>query len=202
MIQKRLRALTVFGQHDLAQRAPFPHLDLVLCRNVLIYFTNELQAHAPSLHLCAARGGYLVLGKAESSGQLSDYFTLQDKAQKVYRRHGERLLMPPPQIRELHVAASHRLALTQVLASAVLFPPIRREREPAHSVALQETALMKLPVGLAVVNEHYDIQFINSLARRYFSIHGPAVGGDLIHLASGIPSAKLRAGHRRGPARG
>ena len=52
---------------------------------------------------------------------------------------------------------------------------------------------MKLPVGLAVVNQHYDIQFINSLARRYFSIHGPAVGDDLIHLASGIPSAKLRA---------
>src|SRR5262245_38220417 len=45
-IRKRVRALTVFGQHDLGQRAPFPRIDLALCRNVLIYFTPELQKRA------------------------------------------------------------------------------------------------------------------------------------------------------------
>ena len=43
--------MTVFGQHDLGHRAPFPRIDLALCRNVLIYFTNELQRRA--LHLFA-----------------------------------------------------------------------------------------------------------------------------------------------------
>src|SRR4051794_15349155 len=42
-VRKSVRSMVVFGQHDLGQRAPFPRIDLVLCRNVLIYFTSELQ---------------------------------------------------------------------------------------------------------------------------------------------------------------
>ncbi len=45
-IRKRVRGMVVFGEHDLAYRAPFPRIDLVLCRNVLIYFTPELQRRA------------------------------------------------------------------------------------------------------------------------------------------------------------
>lgn len=48
-IKKRIRNLTVFGEHDLGQRAPFPNIDLVVCRNVLIYFTSELQRRSSSI---------------------------------------------------------------------------------------------------------------------------------------------------------
>ena len=48
-IRKQIRALTVFGQHDLGQRAPFPRIDLAVARNVLIYFTPELQKRALQL---------------------------------------------------------------------------------------------------------------------------------------------------------
>jgi two-component system CheB/CheR fusion protein len=96
-VSKRVRGLVVFGQHDLGQRAPFPHIDLVLCRNVLIYFTPELQRRALHLFAFALReGGYLVLGKAETSGALADLFTPVGQARlKVFRRHGERTLIPP-----------------------------------------------------------------------------------------------------------
>ena len=70
-VSKRIRALIVFGEHDLGQRAPFPRIDLCVCRNVLIYFTPELQAHALRLFAFALRdGGYLVLGKSETARPL------------------------------------------------------------------------------------------------------------------------------------
>src|SRR5262245_32720188 len=95
-IRKQIRSLTVFGQHDLAQRAPFPRIDLAVTRNVLIYFTPELQKRALQLFAFSLReGGILVLGKAESVGQLPDYFVAEEPRLKVYRRQGERVLIPP-----------------------------------------------------------------------------------------------------------
>ncbi len=89
----RIRNLVIFGQHDLAQRAPFPHIDLVLCRNVLMYFTPELQHRALRLFAFALRdGGYLALGKAETAKPLEAYFAPADEHVKLYRRCGERVL--------------------------------------------------------------------------------------------------------------
>ena len=45
-IIKSVRGLVIFGLHDLGLSAPFPHMDLVLCRDVLMYFTRELQSRA------------------------------------------------------------------------------------------------------------------------------------------------------------
>jgi len=42
-VAKRLRSMMVFGEHDLGERAPFPRIDLILCRNVLIYFAAPMQ---------------------------------------------------------------------------------------------------------------------------------------------------------------
>src|SRR5688572_28143500 len=95
--RKHIRVLMVFGQHDLGQRAPFPRVDLVLCRNVLIYFTTELQRRALQLFAFSLRDhGYLVLGKAESTGSLAEYFAPEHPHLKVFRRQGERMHVIPP----------------------------------------------------------------------------------------------------------
>ena len=74
-VRKQVRALTIFGQHDLGQRAPFPRIDLELCRNVLIYFTPELQRRALQLFTFSLRdGGYLVLGKSETTNPARGVF--------------------------------------------------------------------------------------------------------------------------------
>ena len=73
-----MRGLLVFGEHDLGLRAPFPRIDLVLCRNVLVYFTPELQRRALQLFAFSLRrGGYLVLGKGETVGPLPEFFALE-----------------------------------------------------------------------------------------------------------------------------
>jgi two-component system, chemotaxis family, CheB/CheR fusion protein len=85
-VKKVIRSLVTCGEHDLGIRPPFPHIDLVLCRNVLIYFTPAMQQRALSLFAYALRpGGYLVLGKAESARALADYLAQADPDLKLYR---------------------------------------------------------------------------------------------------------------------
>jgi two-component system, chemotaxis family, CheB/CheR fusion protein len=65
-IAKTLRQMVIFGQQDLSRSAPFPRIDLVLCRNVLIYFTPELQDYVLNqFAFSLSPGGYLFLGKAK-----------------------------------------------------------------------------------------------------------------------------------------
>jgi two-component system CheB/CheR fusion protein len=190
-IKKRVRGLTVFGQHDLAQRAPFPRVDMVVCRNVLIYFTAHLQQRTLQLFAYALRdGGYLVLGKAESPGSLADVFAPADKQHKVYRRHGDRFLMPPARMQPMVPSPPHRLSYNRQVPSLAAQQTMTKEIRQARGAL--ESVLQRLPVGVIVVDYRYDIQAINAAARQYLSIHGPALGDDLIHQAQGIPHASLR----------
>ena len=98
-VRPHVRSLVVFGQHDLGESAPFPRIDLVLCRNVLMYFTPELQQRTLHLFAFALRdGGYLALGKAETAKPLGVYFLAAHAHLKLYRRHGERVLAPVPRM--------------------------------------------------------------------------------------------------------
>ena len=183
---KRLRAMVVFGQHDLAQRAPFPRMDLVLCRNVLIYFTPELQQRTLRLFTYALRqDGLLVLGKAETLGALAPFFQSQHKQHHIYRRQGERVLLPPATYSPLPTTSVREARKRSSV----------RDRRPAAADGeppLPEEVLLSLPVGVVVVNHHYDIQSINLTARRLLEIHRSAQGEDLIHLVQASLSLPLR----------
>jgi two-component system, chemotaxis family, CheB/CheR fusion protein len=191
-VKKSLRSLLIFGQHDLSQRAPFPHLDLVLCRNVLIYFAPELQEQALQLFAYSLReGGLLALGKAEApSSTLARYFQVQHKQARIYRRHGERLTLPTTQGATPLAASLQHFTLPRVAPPGA--PASRGAKERPGARTLQEQALHTLPVGVVVVDRHYDIQAINPAARRFFSIHNMALGEDLVHLAGGVPPTLLR----------
>ncbi len=185
-VKKFVRGLVVFGQHDLGQRAPFPRIDVALCRNVLIYFTPELQRQALQLFAFALRdGGYLVLGKAESTTPLADRFTLVQPRLRTYRRHGERVLLPPARIRDVTSAATVGASSTRPALSGT-----ERELARVHFLSgtkgpsqRAEQVLLELPIGVLVVDRRYDIQSINPSARRLLGIHASAIGEDLIHQA-------------------
>jgi two-component system CheB/CheR fusion protein len=182
-VRKRLRNLLVFGQHDLGQRAPFPRLDLVLCRNVLIYFTPALQRRALQVFAFALRdGGVLALGRAEGVGPAAEYFAPDHPTQKLYRRTGERIPLLLGTAARTPAAGPPRL-------------PRRAPDRPAASVPARsrgESYLLRLPVGVVVVDRRYDVREINGAARRLLGIHSPALGEDLIHLAQGLPARPLR----------
>ena len=86
-VAKRLRALMVFGEHDLGERAPFPRIDLLLCRNVLIYFSAPMQRVALETFAFSLRpGGRLVLGTSESVMALPEPFEEEHARLRVFRR--------------------------------------------------------------------------------------------------------------------
>src|SRR4051812_48481324 len=192
-IRKNIRAMTIFGQHDLAQRAPFPRIDLAVSRNVLIYFTPELQRRALQLFAFSLRdNGYLVLGKAETVSPLPEHFVLENARLKVYRRQGDRVLIPAT--RGMRVPEDY--AATSVPKLGRREPPLRAQRADGRQTLAEraDQVLLRLPVGVVVLARDYDIQLINTAARQQLAIHGTAVGEDFVHVAREIPSPALRTG--------
>jgi two-component system CheB/CheR fusion protein len=207
-VTKMLRRQIIFGQHDLGHRPPFPHIDLVLCRNVLIYFTAELQRRALQLFAFALRnGGYLALGKAESVKPVESAFTPAHRALKLYRRVGERTFAPVTPMSDIRASvrdvrsnaiAEHgqESAFDSVPAWPPLALPIQAQLVPQRTRTNSERLgelILDLPAGVAVVDRNYDLQFINRSALRLLGIYKAAIGNDLIHLTTSIPTSGLRA---------
>jgi two-component system, chemotaxis family, CheB/CheR fusion protein len=86
-ISKTVRELCVFARQDLGSEPPFSNVDLISCRNVLIYLDNSLQKRImPIFHYSLNPTGFLLLGTSESTGQYSDIFNLIDKKYRIYAK--------------------------------------------------------------------------------------------------------------------
>jgi two-component system CheB/CheR fusion protein len=120
VFKKDLRRSVIFGRHDLLDDAPISRVDLLLCRNTLMYFNHEAQAKiVHRFHFALREGGFLVLGKAEMLLNFVGAFTPVDLKQRVfmkmrvdngadrllsgYPEHEERTLLmgPPARLREI-----------------------------------------------------------------------------------------------------
>lgn len=86
-VQKSIRDMMVFSEHDLVKDPPFSRMDLISCRNLLIYMGSELQKKIISLfHYALLAGGSLFLGTSETVGDFADLFVVLDRKAKTYRR--------------------------------------------------------------------------------------------------------------------
>ena len=87
VFSKDLRRSVIFGRHDLIQDAPISRIDLLVCRNTLMYLNSETQAQVLARFSFALReGGYLLLGKAEMLLAHSNLFTAVDLKRRVFRK--------------------------------------------------------------------------------------------------------------------
>jgi len=87
VISKEIRDLCTFSAHSLVRDPPFSRMDMVSCRNLLIYMDTKLQAMViPLFHYSLVRGGILLLGGSESVAQHGDLFEPLDKAARIFRR--------------------------------------------------------------------------------------------------------------------
>ena len=88
-VSRRLRDSIVFTVHDLLSDPPFSQLDLVSCRNLLIYLQlNEQEKVLTLLHVALRQGGYLFLGASETIGRLTDHFEPVADTLRAFRRIG------------------------------------------------------------------------------------------------------------------
>ncbi len=86
-ISKSIRELCVFARQNLIKDPPFSKMDLISCRNLMIYFGPMLQKKAlPILHYALNPTGYLMLGKSESIGEFANLYSLVDKNSRIYSK--------------------------------------------------------------------------------------------------------------------
>jgi two-component system CheB/CheR fusion protein len=86
-VNKSIRDMCIFAKQNLVKDPPFSNLDLVSCRNLLIYLGPVLQRRViPTLHYALKPGAYLMLGAAENLGGFADHFGLVDKKDKIYQK--------------------------------------------------------------------------------------------------------------------
>ena len=187
-VAKRLRTLMVFGEHDLGERAPFPRIDLLLCRNVLIYFALPMQQVALETFAYSLRpGGRLALGTSESVAALPGPFEEEHARLRVYRRLAGSHGIQPMRPAVLRARRSQETPLDQAVRVA------RRDvRRVAESTEAAEGLLLNLTVGIVVVDPRYYVLRINAAARQMLGIHGTAYDQDFVHLAEVLPSSAIR----------
>lgn len=95
-VKKRLRELVIFSRHNVVSDSPFLRLDLVVCRNMLIYFSAALQSKFfPIIHYALKDNGLLFLGKSESVGNHIDLFHLIDNNAKIFKAQYRGIKEPP-----------------------------------------------------------------------------------------------------------
>ncbi len=88
-ISKTIRDLCIFAKQNVTSDPPFSRMDIVSCRNLLIYLTPALQRHVVStFHYALNPNGYLVLGHSETVGANSDLFELLDQKHRIYSKKG------------------------------------------------------------------------------------------------------------------
>ena len=147
-VTRRVRDACVFVKHDLTRDPPFAKLDLISCRNLLIYFDAELQRRVvPILHYCLNPKGHLFLGQSESISGFRDLFTPLDQAHRIFRRVGDdtRHTFPQPVERNAEPKLSEK-----VLGDAR--QPGREAQRQADHLLLARYA----PPGV-IVNERLDV---------------------------------------------
>ncbi|RMB11812.1 CheR family methyltransferase [Eilatimonas milleporae] len=95
-VNNRLRELCIFARHDLVRSPPFMHIDVVTCRNLLIYFDDDLQKTAFKIfHAALRHNGLLMLGKAETATRGKDLFREVDRKHHVYAARDVAAGRPP-----------------------------------------------------------------------------------------------------------
>ncbi|MEX2334293.1 MAG: CheR family methyltransferase, partial [Pseudohongiella sp.] len=168
-IHENLRNMVLFAQHDVILDPPFTRLDLIICRNLLIYFDQQLQRKLiPLFHYCLRDGGVLMLGSSETIGRSGDLFATIDSRQRLYRRYGRNTARGP----ELLLNSVPPLVMPSKESSV----PTRKYFDPPNDnlqAAADHVLLQVYAPPAVVLNSDGDIVYISGRTGKYLE---PAAG--------------------------
>jgi two-component system CheB/CheR fusion protein len=146
--RNRSAIICVFARQNVTSDPPFSHLDLISCRNLLIYLASPLQKRVlPAFHYALNSPGFLVLGNAETVGENTDLFELVDRSNKIYAKKPTASRPPlyfPEEFKSVGAVALRR-------SGASPPSPVEFEREATASCSVGS----RRPAVL--VNENLDI---------------------------------------------
>jgi len=193
-IHKNIRDLLIFSEQDLIKDPPFSKLDLISCRNLLIYLGPELQKRLiPLFHYALNPGGRLFLGSSEGVGEFSELFAVLDRKAKLYQRRDESIAGQRRALGKFLEARTEVEALPLKVAGKKETLKKPALREVTEDLLLQEIA----PAG-ALVNSRGDILYLHGRSGMFLEpAQGEAGVNNILKMArEGLLPALAAALHK------
>jgi len=182
-ITRRVRDRLVFSVHDVTADAPFSRLDLVSCRNVLIYFSSGLQRTVlEHLHYALKPGGLLLLGAAETITTAALGFSTVDDAHRLFRREGLSSQRIP-----ISLVSNRRRPRRDDTGNKPADPPEEVAPRLYRLVAEQHT------LASVVVNEHDELMFSAGQTQLLFNARPGKATLNLMEMAEDDVAPLLRS---------
>jgi two-component system CheB/CheR fusion protein len=172
-----LRRRVIFGRHDITRDAPISRLDLLVCRNTLMYFNVETQSQViDRFHFALRERGYLFLGKAEMLLSDGERFEVVSMRQRIFRRRPG--------------TAVPRYQSMPIRLDAISTPEIR---EVGRKRQLRDLALESAPFAAIGIDADGNVVLINSQMRNMFGITSRDIGRQFHDLEISYRPVELRS---------
>ncbi len=154
-VVRDIRDMVVFARQDLVLDPPFLRLDLISCRNVLIYFTPELQAKVLSvIRYGLLENGYLFLGRSENISQAEEFFSAVDSRNRIY------ITKPKSGTRPAGGAVKARLGVL-----AMQQPSVRKKRPTTMAIANDLASKAYIPPSILIDSKFKILHTIGEITR-------------------------------------
>jgi PAS domain S-box-containing protein len=184
-VKTEIRELVLFAVHNVLKDPPFSKLDLICCRNLLIYFEREAQEKTFELfHYALNPNAYLFLGTAESAEGIAHLFTIRNKRCHLYQRRDS---VDNP-VRRLPATLPPVVNRPAPAPARLIEPRTRSIEELYQAWSLRHYAPPRL-----LVDEHYDVTHIFGGADRYLHARDGAVTQNLLQKVAPGLRLELRA---------
>ena len=182
LVSRTLRERLTFSLHNLLRDPPFSRLDLVCCRNLLIYLDRASQRQAlETFHFALRPGGLLFLGSAETADAAPEHFAIVDRKNRIYRANVVDVVRRAPS------ALGDPLAYLATSAPAA--PALRRELIDSIRAQLQAEDA----TAAVVVDHHMKIVDLSGQAPRFLQLRNGELSAHLLNLVRPELRLSLRA---------
>jgi len=197
-VNRNLREMVVFARHNLIKDPPFTRIDLVSCRNLLIYLQPQLQRKVlEKFNFSLNSGGLLMLGNSETIGDLDSHFETLEGQAKIYRSRGK-TLVPLPRLEMPPFDAARRAFERDGWRN----DEQRRDGPPRLiEKVLAEAASEYLPITL-IVNQQLEILHTFGEPGDLFRIPSGKIANDVVKMAHPDLAIPLSTALQRGLQRG
>jgi two-component system CheB/CheR fusion protein len=183
-VRRELRETVLFAHHNVIRDPPFSHLDLISCRNLLIYLNRAVQERLlQTFHFALRPGGYLFLGSSESADADSDLFVVVDNSARLYEARatvGVRPFLP----------VSDRSLPTVPMLGEAPEPQLAAERITPGELHLR--LLEQYAPPSLIVNDEYVLMHASPQATRFLRVAAGEPSRDIMALVAPELRADLR----------
>jgi two-component system CheB/CheR fusion protein len=184
-VNKQLRECITFAAQNLIGDAPFSKMDLVSCRNVLIYLEVDVQKRIiPLLHFALNEGGYLFLGPSETIGRQIDLFEAVSKKWRIFRRVG------PSRVDRVDFPITPR---TEPSGSSWRPPDPSDIRAGRIAELAQRALIAEFAPAAVLINRKLEILYFNGPINDYLEVPTGEPTRDLMNMAREGLRTKLRS---------